>query len=142
MIAPDFSGKLVQSGRHRYDKTVNYSLRATETKQPRSPERERHDKTRQIGHILIERHGNKKPHGETSPHSMRREIHQNLQGQIRPSPTKQHHAELARELHNVSKNLGLCFEELKSGYMREIMIEIERKDTVNSGTFLKYFCMI
>lgn len=142
MITPDFSGQRVRS-QPEFGQSHQRTAEARH-KHVYSPERKRHDRTRQKGHILIEKHGHeRRSHGEESPHIRRRENQTSLEGQIRssPSPTKQHF-DVAQELHNVSENLALCYEELNAGYVREIARNVEL-NTVNSGMYLwlvyKYF---
>lgn len=133
MITPDFSGRHVRN-------QPAFDHQTTKAKQPpRTPESKRHNRSRQKGHILIEKHGHERhASGEKSPHARRREIHKNLHTQTpSSSPTKQHF-ELAQELHNVSGNLGLCYEELKGRYMREIAKDVGL-NTVDSGMFLGHF---
>ena len=130
MITPDLSGQVDRSqpefGRSEH--------RHAETRQaPQSPGRKRHDKTRQKGHILIEKHSHERNvHGETPPHTRAKGIHKNLQS--RPSDSQTKHLELVKELHTLGEKLDLCYEELKSGYMREIVRDVDL-NKVNSGGF-------
>ena len=136
MITPDFSGQRVRS-QPGFGQSHHRTAEG-EHKHVHSPERKRRDRTRQRGHILIEKHGHeRRSHGDESPHIRRWENATNLQGQSRssPSPTKQHF-DVAQELHNVNENLALCYEELNAGYVREIARNVGLNN-VNSGMFLQ-----
>ena len=131
MITPDFTGHHVRS-QPAFDQSVEHQQLSG------TLESRKHDKRKPKGHILIEKHGHgRRSYGEKSPHSRRREMHKNLQGQSRPlsSPTKQQ-LELSKELCNVNEKLGLCYDELKSGYMRGIARDVGL-NTVDSGMFTK-----
>ena len=134
MITPDFSGQRVRSRAAGFGQSHHRTAEGNH-QLAHSPEWRRHDRTRQKGHILIEKHGHeRRPLGEKSPRTKRRESPTNLQGESQPSPTKQQHFSVAQELYNVSENLALCHDELKAGYVREIARNVELNN-VNSGIF-------
>jgi hypothetical protein len=138
MITPNFSGHHVRS-EPQLDHRVEHQ------RLPGTPESRRRDKTKPKGHILIQKHGNERySHGgraENSPHTKRREFRKNFHEptQSSTSPTKQHF-HIVHELQNVSEKLGLCYEQLRSGYMREISRNVALNAADSGITVVKFIC--
>ena len=123
MLTPDFSRRRVRS-----EPKLNQSVE--QQTPPGTPESKRYDRPKHKGHILIQKRDNERhPHGgkaEKSPHARRQEIHKNLQGQSQPSSSaRKQHLEMLKELQNVSEKIGLCYEQLKSDYMREMARDLD-----------------